>query len=385
LRYGALPTADLTLRKLAAIEALSRYGAARPQMLESLEIAPNLWPSSGLLDWLSILTRMDKIPQREQKLAEARQILRGRLTFSGTTLVFSTEKSDYLWWLMVSPDLNAVRALALLSNDAQFREDMPRLARGALSRQRAGRWITTTANAWGVLGLRRFQEKFERDPVAGSTLARLGATERTLDWSRAQSRATGDPTLGTPVGEGVDAHFDWPKDAQTLALAHQGGGKPWAFIASRAALPLEQPIFAGYTVKRSVTPVEQKKAGSWTRGDVYRVTLEIEAQADMSWVVVNDPIPAGATALGSGLGGDSATLARGDSASGMARPVFTERAFEGYRAYYRYLPKGRYTTEYTVRLNNAGRFELPATRVEALYAPEVYGELPVARMEVAGQ
>ncbi|MBL8482259.1 MAG: alpha-2-macroglobulin, partial [Rhodocyclaceae bacterium] len=47
LRYGALPTADLTLRKLAAIEALSRYGAARPQMLESLEIAPNLWPSSG--------------------------------------------------------------------------------------------------------------------------------------------------------------------------------------------------------------------------------------------------------------------------------------------------------------------------------------------------
>ena len=28
------------------------------------------------------------------------------------------------------------------------------------------------------------------------------------------------------------------------------------------------------------------------------------------------------------------------------------------------------------RLNNPGRFDLPATRVEALYAPEMLGEVP---------
>jgi alpha-2-macroglobulin len=32
--------------------------------------------------------------------------------------------------------------------------------------------------------------------------------------------------------------------------------------------------------------------------------------------------------------------------------------------------------EYTMRFNNAGTFELPATRVEALYAPEMFGEQP---------
>ncbi|MGH8582404.1 MAG: hypothetical protein ACREWG_06355, partial [Gammaproteobacteria bacterium] len=32
--------------------------------------------------------------------------------------------------------------------------------------------------------------------------------------------------------------------------------------------------------------------------------------------------------------------------------------------------------EYTVRLNAAGEFKLPATRVEALYAPEMLGEVP---------
>ena len=46
------------------------------------------------------------------------------------------------------------------------------------------------------------------------------------------------------------------------------------------------------------------------------------------------------------------------------------------------MPKGQFSVEYTVRLNNDGRFQLPPTRVEAMYAPELFGELPVAEMVV---
>ncbi|MFT4174540.1 MAG: MG2 domain-containing protein, partial [Rhodocyclaceae bacterium] len=184
VRYGALPTADLAIRKLAAIEALARHGEARGNMLQSIEIAPNLWPSSAVLDWISVLSRLNDIPERAQRLAEARQILRARLTFSGTTLNFSTEKSDYLWWLMASPDLNAVRALRLLADDPDFAADVPRLARGALARQQAGRWRTTVANAWGVLALRHFQQRFEREPVAGMTEVALGDAHTPLNWAQ---------------------------------------------------------------------------------------------------------------------------------------------------------------------------------------------------------
>ena len=381
-RYGALPTADLALRKLAVIEALSRHGRAKPAMLDAIEIAPNLWPTSGVLDWIGILQRTEGVPRRAQRLSEAKQILRSRLTFSGTTLAFSTEKSDYLWWLMVSPDRNAVRALHMLADDADFREDVPRLARGALGRQQAGRWSTTVANAWGVVALRRFSEKFERDPVTGWSTGALGGESRRTDWSKARSRATGDPTAGTAIGDGFDMAFAWPAGKGNVSIVHEGGGRPWAFVQSRAALPLEQPLFAGYTIKRTVAPVEQKTSGAWTRGDVYRVTLEIDAQADMTWVVVNDPIPAGAAILGTGLGGDPALLARGERRDGLAWPAFEERAFDGLRAYYRYVPKGKLKVEYTVRLNNAGTFELPSSRVEAMYAPETFGELPVAKVEV---
>ena len=381
VRYTALPTADLAIRKVAAIDALARYGKAEPRMLESIEIAPNLWPTSAVLDWMSLLKKLQTIPKRNERLAEVQQILRSRMTFSGTTLVFSTEKSDYLWWLMVSPDRNAVRSLALLSDDVSFKDEMPRMARGALSRQQAGKWNTTLANAWGVLALRRFQSRFEGEAVTGRSVVSVGNDPHPLDWKTAQSRATNDPTKGTPIGAGVDTQFAWPATVEPLSIVHEGSGRPWAFFTSRAALPLDKPLFAGYQIKRSVTPIEQKTANVWARGDVYRVTLEVDAQADMTWVVVSDPIPAGAAILGSGLGGDSRQLAS-TQRDGQAWPAYEERAFEGFRAYYRYVPKGKLKLEYTVRLNNAGAFSMPPTRVEAMYAPESFGELPVASIEV---
>ncbi len=62
--------------------------------------------------------------------------------------------------------------------------------------------------------------------------------------------------------------------------------------------------------------------------------------------------------------------------------AFEERSFEGFRRYLEYLPEGDYQFEYTVRLNNPGRFQLPPTRVEAMYAPEMFGELPNSVWEV---
>jgi uncharacterized protein YfaS (alpha-2-macroglobulin family) len=113
-----------------------------------------------------------------------------------------------------------------------------------------------------------------------------------------------------------------------------------------------------------------------------RVHLDIDAQTDMTWVVVNDPVPAGATILGSGLGRDSEAATSGEKPQDGAWPAFVERSFEGYRAYYDYLPKGKLSIEYTIRLNNAGTFGLPPTRVEALYAPSTFGVMPNANVVV---
>ena len=142
-----------------------------------------------------------------------------------------------------------------------------------------------------------------------------------------------------------------------------------------------------FAISKSVTvldagPHAATAGKAYGRGAVLRVRLEIDAQSDMTWVAVNDPVPGGATILGSGLGHDSALATGGEQSEG-AWPVYIERAFDGYRVYFDYLPKGKHVVEYTVRLNNPGRFQMPPTRVEAMYAPETFGETPNAMVEVA--
>ncbi|MGH8529007.1 MAG: alpha-2-macroglobulin family protein [Nevskiales bacterium] len=408
VRGSAFETSDLTLRKLAALEALSRYGTVKPEQLTSFQAEPNLWPTSALLDWLNLLKRVPGIPEHAARLAEALQILRSRLNFQGTIMSFATERDDVLWWLMISSDSNAVRAVLSVLDEPQWREDVPRMLRGALGRQLRGHWNTTVANAWGVLALERFSAAFESATVTGRTEAQLAGSKKTFAWSKPQgelefawpeghARDTASGTVGAGAGvmgaereqhAGVGsppapaALAGTVSAPSTLNLTHQGGGKPWVIVQARAALPLKAPLFTGYTVQKTITPVEQKQTGRWTRGDVARVKLEVDAQSDMTWVVVDDPVPAGASIQGSGLGRDSALLSQNERREGWAWPAYEERRHDFFRAYYALVAAGKFTVEYTVRFNASGNFELPATRVEAMYAPEMFGELPNAPLEV---
>ena len=369
IRYSALPTSDLAVRKLAAIEALSRTGDVERKWLDSITVEPNLWPTSAVLDWLSILQRKPGISaQSTRQIEEAQQIIRSRLNFQGTTMGFSTERNDTLWWLMINGDVNANRALLELLSDPKWEPDVPRLVRGALGRQLRGHWSTTVANAWGVLAMKKFSAKFESTPVTGTTSAVLGKERFVAEWS-------GD-------NKSAQQLLSWPAATAPVSLSHNGNGKPWTIMQSLAALPLKQPLFTGYRVARQIIPVSQKTKSEWHKGDVARIHLDVEAQSDMTWVVVNDPIPSGSTILGTGLGGDSALLTQGEKKQGWVWPAFEERTFDSFHAYYRFVPKGKFTVEYTVRLNNDGTFQLPPTRVEAMYAPEMFGELPNDRVVV---
>jgi hypothetical protein len=227
---------------------------------------------------------------------------------------------------------------------------------------RQGHWDTTTANAWGVLAMEAFSQKFEAVPVAGSLAVQLAGTTKTVAWTR-------EP-------EGGVREFPWPRGKKTLTVTQSGQGAPWAVILSRAAIPLKAPLASGYTIRKKLVPVEQKVKGIWSRGDIVRVRLELDAQADMTWVVVSDPVPAGATILRTDLGGGAQLVTAAERSSGAAWEAFTERSYEVFRSYYIYVPKGTWSVEYTLRLNNEGRFLLPTTRVEALYAPEMFGEIP---------
>lgn len=356
----------LGLRKLAVLGALAQVGRAEAKFLETLTIEPDLWPTTSVLDWWNVLLGLPDLPGRAKKLAAVEKIVRARLFEQGSVTALSAG-GESAWWLLANDDTDALRLVLLLLRADVWQEDLPRLMRGAIGLQNKGAWSTTVANAWGALAVSRFAEAFEPEPVNGSTVAALAGHAQQIDWVR------------HPGGETLT--FPWPAKPSELSVQHQGTGQPWLLTRTRAAVPLTEPFSAGFSIQRTVSPAEPRPDGTLRVGDILTVKIEIKAASDQGWVVVEDPIPAGASFLGRGFATDS-TLADPDDASGDAAPAFVERSFEGYRAYYERITPGTFALEYRIRLNQAGDFHPPSTRVEAMYAPEAFAELPQAVVHV---
>jgi uncharacterized protein YfaS (alpha-2-macroglobulin family) len=353
--------ADQVIRKLILLETLSRYGVAKPGHWDNIEFAPQRWPTASVIDALGAVKRMPELKQRGEWLQQLRNTLRSRFDLQGTVLNLSRESDESYWWLMHTPDQNAIRALMSLFDDVGFKDDAPKLLRSVLARQKNGAWRTTTANAWGRLMLAQFANRYESVPVSGSAELIYGKHNKTI-----------------ALGQDTQTLLPWASGDQALTVNAPGQGKPWIMVRSLASLPLKKPLFAGYQIERQVLPVEQKNRGQWTVGDVVEVRLTVVANSDMAWVVVDDPIPASSSILGTGLGGDSALQEPGNKADVRAWPAFTERTATVFKQYYRHLPKGSHVINYQLRLNQAGTFRLGNSHVEAMYAPEMFADMPVA-------
>lgn len=370
---GWVPAGSVALEKLSALEAISRFRPVPEKWLASIALEPNLWPNSALLDWISLLRRAKDWPKRDAWLVEAQKILKSRLNYQGSVVNFAQGPATNLFgsWFMSSSDSEAVRTLLAASDDAAWADELPRLVRGALARQRRGAWDLTTANAWGTLAIAKFSRLHEKTPVDGKVMTTVGSAK-----SEVKVTAKGGP---------VPLALPWPEAKSEFKASFAGAGAPWLTTQSLAALPLKAPLSTGLRIEKKIEAVSRKNSKAWSVGDIVRVRLRIDAQSELGWVAVSDPVPAGAQVLGTGLGNDS-KLANVPSASRSdARrlwPSFQELSFEGMRSYYDYVPKGVFEMEYTYRLNQAGKFQLPNTRAEAMYAPEMLGESPNAEFTV---
>lgn len=400
------PQKDLSVRKLAAIEALSRRNAARSAMLDSISEDLAAWPTQAVLDYYQILKRLPEIKERESKLRNADNALRARLSMAGNRMSFNNEQGDYWWWLMGNADLNANRLILATMDEASWSGDISKLVVGSIARQQRGIWMTTTANVWGSLMLEKFAKNFERVPVSGQTRLVVQGQKPVLHaWSEAGSLISTIP-FGTGVMGSSATSPDNAPGTGALTLQHLGEGRPWAQVNVLAAVPRAEAIAAGYRIAKSFTLLEAGQPGSATaspgggadapktnpvagsaalsfkRGDLVRVKLTVTASAPMTWVVLDDPVPAGAVVQDRGLGRDSAIATQGSQSSDRAWPSYQEIGYSGVKSYFHYVPKGEFSIEYTLRLNTRGEFVLPATRAEAMYAPEVFGETPSPKLLV---
>ena len=376
---------DVRLQRVAAFTALARAGAASPDMLGQLHMTPQEMPTASLADYLVALDHLTGLANGPALKAQAQGVLRTRLTFESSRLDL-TDTADVAWWMMSSGDESAIKVLLATLGRPGWQDDAGRMMLGVALRQAHGRWDTTTANAWGTLAVGRFARLYPAQAIAGTTTLALGERQQQRPWPLADAARS--------------ISFPLPAGQTPLMMRQAGGAGPWAAVTVSAAVPLRQPLFAGYRLTRKVDVVQARVPGRLSRGDVLRVSITVDANAERNWVVVSDPVPAGATIVGD-LGGQSQMLASqeqaGDGQEFTARdadgklwdvqigvqPAYIERGNDAWRGYFSWVPKGRFRIVYLLRLNGAGRLNLPPTTVEAMYTPAIRAALPNAPVVVA--
>jgi uncharacterized protein YfaS (alpha-2-macroglobulin family) len=288
--------------------------------------------------------------------------------YEGTRLDLSDQASA-AWWLMSSGDEAAIKTTLVTLGRPGWQDEAPKMMVGTASRQSRGHWDTTTANAWGTIAARKFAGLYPAEAIAGTTTLAYAGRQIARGWPlAADQRFASFPLAASPA---------------PLRMAQAGGAGPWATVSVSAAVPLTRPLAAGYRMTRQVSVVQARNPGRLTRGDVVKVTITVDASAERNWVVVNDPIPAGATIVGD-LGGQSAMLQASGDGEGV-QPAYVERGRDAWRGYFAWVPRGRFSVAYTLRLNGAGRFGLPPSRVEAMYSPSIRAAVPNAVVVVEGR
>ncbi|EKQ81828.1 MG2 domain-containing protein [Leptospira kirschneri] len=357
-RNSYISNTDFLLKKIILLDAISRFQTVGDDTIRTIQVDPKILPTDVLISLRNIYSKSriykNQIPQLDI-------LLKSRFRIQGTSYNFVDETS--LWWLLSSNDSTVMKTILSVVKDPSWKEDLPRLIRGAISRQSKGHWDITTANALGILAFQSYSKQFEKDTVEGTTVITLENHSNTLEWKNQK-----EPTkLKLPM----------PHNAQNLEFVQNGSGKPYAVIHTKAALPLKEKLESGMRLEKEILDESGNKKTRFQEGDMVRVRLKIYTESDLSWIALKDPIPAGASILGSGLGNDSRSeseLAKEEN--WWSSPTFIERKWEGYIAYFEYLPSGSVTLEYVYRINQTGKFILPPTRVEAMYLPDQFAELP---------
>jgi alpha-2-macroglobulin len=353
------------LTRLAAIAALARNGQATPALLASNTLAPADMSTAALADWLVTIDRTKGANTALRTEAEA--MLRRRIVYEGSRLDLA-DQANAPWWMMTSGDEMALKALLAVLGRPGWTEDGAKMMVGVSLRQSRGHWDTTPANAWGTIAARRFAKLFPASAITGTTTVTLGDQTAAQSW----------PMLSTAG----PLRLKLPAVQTPLMLTQTAGAAgPWAMISVSAAVPLSKPLFAGYKIEKTIGIISQKNKEYLTRGDVIKVRITVDASAERNWVVVNDPVVPGGTIIGN-LGGQSGLLAAAASGGEGVQPSYIERGKDAWRGYYEWVPRGRFVTEYAVRLNGTGQFSLPPTRVEAMYSPDIRAAWPNAPVTV---
>jgi uncharacterized protein YfaS (alpha-2-macroglobulin family) len=249
---------------------------------------------------------------------------------------------------------------------------IPQAVRWLMVTRQDGHWETNQETAWAVLALSDYL--YSVPGQAGPSAFRVQLNGKAIGQSAGGSAAPADLRVALrDLALGAD---------NALELDRTRGSGPLFYAAAlRYFLPGSgaQSASHGVGVGRRYLALDARDdtgLASAPAGQTLRVKLTIVAPQDLHYVVIEDPLPAGAEAVDLSLKTTSAA-AREAAAANMPRQAwrFNHTDLRDDRAvvFATFLPKGTYEYTYLVRLTTPGTYQLRPPTARETYFPEVWG------------
>lgn len=294
------------------------------------------------------------------------------------------EEAHHDWWAMNTDTRSTAIVLDTLTKLDPDNELLPNVVRWLMVVRRAGIWETTQETAWALIALTNWMvETGELDASYDFALYINDAQQASATASRETIQQ--NVRVSVPVSE---LRAD-TTNALTVART-SGAGRLYYTAHLQIYLPVEliEAEDRGFAIQRRYTMADcdapDRRDCPEVRevklGDVIRVDLTVITPHDRYYVVVEDPLPAGAEAIDTGLATTSLLamsprLERENSRFWWWWHWYTRSELRDEKVvlFADYLTAGTYEYAYTFRATLPGDYHVLPTTASEFYFPEVFG------------
>jgi uncharacterized protein YfaS (alpha-2-macroglobulin family) len=306
-------------------------------------------------------------------------------------------------WEETRPDYRAMntdtRSTAIIiAALSRIQPDHPLLPKAVrwlmIARQHGGYWRTTQETAWAIIGLTDWMvatgelegyytwQVSLNDEALGQGMVTSANVDQTTKLRVAVGELLADtanrvvierdvtpdgPPSGSPGRLYYAAYLTYYKPAQEVRALDRG-------IQVSRQYRLVTPTQPSPSEGEGAFPKGKGGGGPITEvklGDVIEVKLTLIAPNVLHYVVVEDPLPAGAEAIDPSLA--TTSMVDQPSTNGHRRFTHTELRDDKAVLFATYLPKGTYEYTYLIRATLPGEYQVRPTHAEEMYFPEVFG------------
>lgn len=299
------------------------------------------------------------------------------------------EEQDYDYWAMNTDTRSTAIILNALTKLDPNNALNPNVVRWLMVARKDGIWESTQETAWALIALTDWMVMTGELKGEYDYRISLNGQERlssAVDHSNIREQAR----LTIQVAELL-------KDQGNRLTVSRGEGPGRLYYTAhlRVYLPVAElePVDRGISVSREYTPPgcgfgdKCAEVNEAQVGDVVQVRLTITAPHDRYYVIVEDPLPAGAEAIDTGLSTTSLlerdpTLARLTDKNDPWNYFYrwwwnwysrSEMRDDKVVLFADYLPAGTYQYVYTFRAYIPGEYQVIPTVASEMYFPEVFG------------